>query len=571
MNVLLRGDWEQRVRLAAGLVLLTFAGTHFLNHAMGLVSLDAMEEMQTLRFAVTRSLIGRGLIIGALIVHVGLALVRLARRRTLRMPAWEALQIATGLLIPFLLIPHVVGTWLAAMQFDIATFYAPTLARLWPGVALKQSLLLLLVWVHGCIGLHFWLRLSPGYRRLMMPLFALAVALPVLAIAGFAVQGRTMAEALAKDPGLLAAYTGDRRASLAWTADQLVWLYGLILACIAGLMIYRRVAAAPKARFTVTYPGGRQASAPVGMTLLEASRLNDIPHTSVCGGRARCSTCRVRVEQGGENLPPPRMGEAITLGSIGAPAGIRLACQIRPTRPLTVTPLVAATRTSAVARVTGEPGEAGGVERRLAVMFLDLRDFTRMSEKRLPYDVVFLLNRFFTAVGRAIREEGGWIDKYLGDGLMAVFGRETGSKPGSAAALRAARAIDLALDRVNAELAAEAGAPLRVGIGIHVGTVVVGRIGDPETATITVIGSTVNVASRLESLTKEHRCQLVVSRAVARAANWDGAGVPTAEITVRGLTAPLEVLLIERARDLPLLAPAGRGEAVSSAIAESPA
>ena len=201
-------------------------------------------------------------------------------------------------------------------------------------------------------------------------------------------------------------------------------------------------------------------------------------------------------------------------------------------------------------RAVGNTTDEQGAERTLAVMFLDVRGFTRLSEKRLPYDVVFLLNRFFSALGDAIQNEGGWIDKYMGDGLLAVFGRETGTEEGCKSAVAAAARIDLALDKLNAELGEEVGEPIQVGIGLHVGTMVVGRIGHPQSAAITVIGRTVNTCARLEALTKELKCQLVISRECAQLADSELTSMTPQSVNVRGLTEPIEVYAVPHARSL---------------------
>ena len=137
-----------------------------------------------------------------------------------------------------------------------------------------------------------------------------------------------------------------------------------------------------------------------GATLLEISRMHGIPHAAVCGGRARCSTCRVRID-GASALTPPGDPEAITLASIDAPPNVRLACQIRPASALTVTRLL---RPASTGPGGGDLQEidSAGVEKPLAVMFLDMRDFTQLSQSRLPYDIVFILNEFFAATGSAI-------------------------------------------------------------------------------------------------------------------------------------------------------------------------
>jgi adenylate cyclase len=185
-------------------------------------------------------------------------------------------------------------------------------------------------------------------------------------------------------------------------------------------------------------------------------------------------------------------------------------------------------------------------------MFIDLRGFTSLSENRLPYDVVYILNRFFAHTGEAIVASGGTIDKYLGDGLIALFGQESEPADAARAALRAASAIDVGLDIVTRELEHELRTPLRLGIGIHLGPLVIGRIGHPRTAAITVIGRTVNTAARLEALTKELDCQLVASLETIERAGIPLDNLRRETVQVRGLSESIDVVCIDRARDLVL-------------------
>jgi adenylate cyclase len=198
-----------------------------------------------------------------------------------------------------------------------------------------------------------------------------------------------------------------------------------------------------------------------------------------------------------------------------------------------------------------EETDSAGVEKPLAVMFLDLRGFTNLSNGRLPYDVVYMLNQFFAGAGVAITSNGGWIDKVMGDGLLAVFGQRLGVEAGCRQALRAARDIDLALDHVNAKLEAEIGQPLKIGIGIHAGPLLLGRIGYGEAVELTVVGTVVNVASRLEGIAKEKGCQIVLSRDVARYAGWMDSEQAVTKVKVSGVEGPIEVINIARGRDLP--------------------
>jgi len=556
MHVLWRGDNLQRLRLVSGLVLFTFATTHFLNHALGLFSVDWMQAVQQWRWTVTRSWPGTIVLAAAFTTHVGLALFKLARRSTLRLPRWEFIQVALGLSIPFLLLPHIVNTRIAHVYFGVNDIYVYELARLWPASAITQSLLLIIVWVHGCIGIHFWLRLYAPYRRALPLLLALAIIIPLAALGGFIVAGANVAAAIEvpsvfANLKILTRWPGEAAATtLGWLRTFAKIEFGGLLAVVAACIAWTYLARMVGPKVIITYTGGPTIKVPRGPTLLEISRASKVPHASVCGGRARCSTCRVRIERGSAALPPPTFPESVTLGSIGAPPNVRLACQIRPEGNLIVTRLLKSASTGPES-VAVEEADSGGVEKTLVVMFVDLREFTRISEKRLPFDTVYVLNEFFAVVGSAITEHGGWIDKFLGDELLAVFGQQTGVKIGCRQALRTVRSIDLALDHINAKLEAEVGHPLAVGIGIDAGPLLLGRIGYGEAVDFTVIGSPVNVASRLEALAKAKGLQIVLSREVARQAGWVPAADLIMQVPVRGVTERIDVIGIGRGRDLP--------------------
>ena len=568
MHILLRGDLFQRLRIASGLILFTFAATHFLNTALGLVHLETMHEVDMWRRLVIRSVPGTFVLVVALVTHITLALYKLANRSTLRLPPWELFQIALGLLIPFLLFPHIVNTRIAHVFFGVEDSYLYELARLWPENAILQSTLLLLVWVHGCIGVHFWLRLYTPYRAATPVLLFIAIAVPLAALGGFMVSGRVVAQSI-ENPQMLAEVkrltnwpNATDAAILAWYRTLVRLGFAAILLAIALVMGWRYYVLSTRPKMAIKYTGGPTVKVPFGPTLLEISRMHNIPHASVCGGRARCSTCRVRIDEGSGSLSPPGYPEAITLASIAAPENVRLACQVRPISALTVTRLLRPASTGPQAADVLELDSAG-VEKPLAVMFLDLRDFTKLSQSRLAYDVVFILNEFFAAAGAAIHTHGGWIDKFLGDGLLAIFGQHHGVEAGCRHALRAARAIDLALDHVNAKLGADIGRPLRVGMGIHAGPLLLGRIGYGEAVDMTVVGNAVNVASRLESVAKEQGFQIVMSSDVASYAGCLNEAGPILIVKVRGVEQPMQLIGVSRGRDLPasiLIAAEGEDE-----------
>ncbi len=554
-----RGNLVQQLRLYSGLVLFTYAAFHFLNHALGLFSIDAMTQFQDWRIAITRSLPGGIILLSAMMLHPALALGKLAFRSTLKMPLWEGVQILLGVTIPALMIPHLVHTRIAYQLYASQDSYRNVLAALWPGYGWQQSLLLLVVWIHGCIGIHFWLRLSAWYRRAFLPLLVLAAVIPVLGIAGFTVAGRVaVQEAAIKAAVSLTGQSGSDSSAAAVEAsleslEEIMFyvFYALLgLTAITYSVQYMRRRSARK--ITLDYKGGPGVRSPIGPSLLEISRSHGIPHAAVCGGRARCSTCRVQISRGIEHLPPPGATEAATLKRVKAGPDVRLACQVHPEQSMEIALLL---RPAGARKISGQflEGESQGIERNMAVMFFDVRGFTSLSADKLPYDVVFLLNQLFESVGAAILAHGGWIDKYLGDGLMAVFGRDCDAETACVQALEAASAIDLALDEVNEAWRAETGQDIRIGIGIHVGPLVMGRIGEKHSAAMTVIGRTVNAAARLEALAKEKECQLVISAEVARTAGLDIDldGFKRESTPIRGLAEPLDVLSLKHARDLP--------------------
>ncbi len=547
--------WVRPVRLWCGFILLAYLVTHFSNHALGLVSLAAMEQSRLWFLALWRNPLGETALFGALLVHWFLGLWLIYRRRTLRMPAWEATQILFGLAVPPLLAYHFAGTRLANAMYGTQDLYARTILSYfvqdyWGGA--RQSALFCIAWAHGCIGIHFWLRFRPWYPRIFPLLLTFFVLLPVLAFLGVSQAAREVM-ALAQDPGFakrLLAETrspqGAQRAELLQIRDALLWatwaLLGLTLAARAVRDWLTR-----RSMIGIRHTDGPEVRVPLGWTVLEASRFAGIPHASVCGGRGRCSTCRIRVTGDPTLLPPASPLERRVLERVGAPPNVRLACQLRPDRNVLVTRLLAP---SISAHAVQALSARSGQEREIAVLFADLRGFTRIAEKKLPYDVVFILNRYFEAVGSAVAEAGGLANQYTGDGVMALFGIETEPGPACRQALRAAAAMIGRVEELGRGLGQELASPLRIGIGIHAGPVVVGEMGYGETRYLTAVGDTVNTASRLEGLTKEHDCELVVSEQVFARAGVDPAGYPGADLSLRNRDATLRVLLVKDARRL---------------------
>ena len=542
----------RRTRLLTGSILFFYLTTHFLNHALGLISLEAMEAGRIWFLGLWRNPIGTTAFYGSLLTHFGLALWAIYQRHHLRMFFWEALQLLLGLCIPPLLATHFAGTRLAYEWYGVEDLYAKTVLALWhttPANGIKQALLIAIAWTHGCIGLFFSLRLRPWFPRYAMALFAAALLLPAFALLGFVQAGREVEFLMTQNPAWIDQLKQATNASAPGDGGELVRardgiVYGFFT-CLGLVLIARllRQLAARRSLIRISYSDGRAVQVPRGFSVLEASRFAGIPHASVCGGRGRCSTCRIRIAAGLAQLPSPSPGEQRVLERIGAPPAVRLACQLRPPANISVTPLLPATAQASDG--FAQPSYLAGQERTIAVMFADLRTFTGIAEQKLPYDLVFLLNSYFEAVGESIIGAGGIVDKFIGDGVMALFGVEDGPEEGCRQALRAAGGMVERVNRLSESLHNELAQPLRIGIGIHCGPAIVGEMGYGPTVHVTAIGDTVNVASRLQDSTKEYGCQLVISDEVARRAGLDTAKLSQHELTVRNRREALSIFVVD--------------------------
>ena len=549
----------RRLRLISGLILFVFVATHLANHALGLISLEALEAGHAVFTAFLHSLSATLCLYGALLLHLALAHWALYQRRRLDLPPWEWAQLLLGLALPPLMILHVLGTRFVHEVLGTEASYERLLYIYWaghPSVLLRQLAVVTVAWIHGCIGLHFWLRLKPWYAAWLPVTYALAIVLPLTSLLGFMVAGLEVRQ-LAADPQWVAALLSDTRSpdgeGLALMGRMEITLLGLFLALLVltlGARWLRQALQRRQGLIQVTYPSGRRVAAAKGATILEISRSAGIPHASICGGRGRCSTCRVRIGEGFDELPAASDEEQRVLARVGAPPRVRLACQTRPTADLEAAPLLAPGADPKAARPA--PGYLLGDEREIAILFADIRGFTSLTEHKLPYDVVFLLNQYFRAMGEAVEAAGGRLDKFIGDGVMALFGIQQGPADGSRRALAAARRMSERLAELNAVLGGDLPEPLRIGIGVHTGPVIVGEMGYGPAVSLTAVGDTVNAASRLESLTKDFGVQLVVSEPVLRAAGLELPGHPRREIDLRGRSGSLAVVTFEDARRLAL-------------------
>jgi adenylate cyclase len=543
---------ERRLRLATGLIIACFVVGHFLNHSLGVVSIDAMDRLRGVLAAWWRSPPGTVLLYGSLLTHFALALVSLYRRTTLRMPWWEAAQLVLGLAVPPLLIAHIVGTRFSWFLLGHHIGYERMVGVLWSdtGAALRQSLLLLIVWTHLCFGMHYWLRIQRWYAGVQPMLFAAALLIPSMALAGFAAAGNELWPAIESVGGMLkynvdlAGMKPEERAHLtAWREGLELAFWALLAATLLARWLRTRLGGT----YQLRHPSGRVITAPIGRSILEAVRDAGLPHASVCGGRARCTTCRVRVNEGLEALAAPARHEAQALARIEAPPNVRLACQTRPTRDVSVIPLLPPGVNAVEAR---RPGAARERERPVVAMFVDLRGSTRIAESRLPYDVVFIMNQFFAEMYDALRATGGYYAQFRGDGLLALYGLESDLPEACRQAMRGAAEMQRRIEILSRNLSAEVAEPLKIGIGAHAGVAIVGTMGPPEAPIYSAIGDNINIAARFEGMTKAYSCVMVVSADTLAQAGLDPRGAPVHRVKVRGRSERITVYAVADPRKL---------------------
>jgi adenylate cyclase len=547
-----------RARLLSALVLLSFVLCHLASHITLIVSVPVAQRVLGSLMWFWRTETGTYVLATALAVHVLNALWSIYIRRYLRLPAWELAQLCLGLTIPPLLMLHIVSTKVSDRFLDTASDYHSVLTIQWivaPWLAYLQFTAVLAVWAHACIGLHFWLRTKRWYPAWLPVLGALGVLIPSLALAGYISGGNQMLRE-AQKPGFVASIRDTAHQTRETIAQ--VWHMGFVgLTIYGGLVVLPFVGRGVRGFVyrmqrppQLTHSNGRTMAMLPGATVLETLRANRIPHASVCGGRARCTTCRVRVISGQGQLPPPAGLEAAALARIGAMPGVRLACQIRPSTDISVAPLLAADSRAADGLVRGG---MEGSERQVTVVFIDLRGSTTLGEMRMPYDVLFILNQFFNEMTKALVATGGHYSNFTGDGLMALYGLDTPDPAiGAAQALRGAREMLTRLDQLNAQLTADLKEPLRIGISVHFGDAIVGAMGPPGSQIVTAIGDTVNTTARLESLSKEYDCPLIVSRRAAQAAGLDLVGHNLHEALVKGRAESVEFYALKTVPDATL-------------------
>ncbi|WP_034464459.1 adenylate/guanylate cyclase domain-containing protein [Afipia sp. P52-10] len=555
---LLRGIGVRQIRMISGVVLFAYLVSHFLNHALGNISLDAMEEALNWHSGFWQRQPVKAIFYLSAVAHMALGIWMLYARRQFRWSAAEATQLVLGLSIPALLIAHIADARLAQTLFGNEKYYAQlfafySMAR--PYMPWVQYTVLVVSWTHACIGLYFWFRLRPWFRTLAPLLLALAVLVPSAAALGL-YQGAKTVRQLYQSPAWRAETlsvkhvgTPEQRVVLDRITERFLIGYGCLLVLVLAARGLRSLNERRGGVIRLSYGDGKTVRVPKDLTVLEASLLHGVPHASVCGGRARCSTCRIRIVGDCSHLPPPSRREAFVLERVGAggnPA-VRLACQLRPRCDLSFFRIFPPQTSTSL---LGSGAAHNGQERYLVSMFVDMRGSTRLAETRLPFDTVFIINRFLAAVSEAVLASGGAPNQFVGDGQLALFGLDCDPATACRQALAAAARIAQNVSELNEFLRGDLTEPLRFGIGIHGGEVIIGDIGSPGHIVFTALGDPVNVTARLQDMTKALACEVILSEEVRVRAGLPELALPATDVTIRGRSTPMTVRTVTDASQL---------------------
>jgi len=280
-------------------------------------------------------------------------------------------------------------------------------------------------------------------------------------------------------------------------------------------------------------------------SILQASVAAGIPHFHVCGGRAKCSTCRVIVHQGSENLSRRTKAEMKLKKRMNFDANIRLACQAKVLRGKVKVQRIIKDETDLNIYIYSDDSNAMqsiGDERELALFFLDIRNFTPFIEKHLPFDVIHIIRRLMMLFSNVINKNNGKLIEYAGDGLYAAFGFEKEIDEAVKSAVNAGKEIFNELKKLNENYISKYfEEDIKIGIGLHAGKVIIGDKGI-EGSSLTVMGFAVNIAARLETATKELNNSFVISDSAYSYLNV--ADAEKKQILLKGVSDPFVVRLI---------------------------
>ena len=567
----------RKIRIFSGVVLFAYVIMHLSNHSLNIFSIELADNVRKNYFSVIwQHPIGLVLLYSSLIAHLILGFSSILTRKSFKMSFKDWAQIIFPILALLFLAQHIAASFIITKVFGGSETYSLLFAAISSSEtsqmildAIFYSLMIIFIWTHGVIGLDAYLKQQAVhhgkflfYIRYPSIFKFIYWIVPTGAVFGWIFGLREMSfiaqiksyELATTVPmyfqSIFIKHIPMQAFPVVMAIEPIVMkYYPLFILFVVLVCVLNVVRARFFGRITVSYPGGESVSIPKGTSVLEASRNGGIPHQSVCGGRGRCTTCRIKVTSYDGTLTAPSAHEIKAIERVGLDDNVRLACQLKPTSNISVQPLLNPENTLETVR---SARALTGKEQETVVLFVDLRDFTKLSEKKLPYDVVYILNKYYAVCGEIIEKNGGRLDKFIGDGIMAIFDANSASNVNSKNALVSANAISKSMKTLNSEMKTDFSEDMRFGMGIHAGSMIVGMMGYGKTVTETAVGDNVNIAARLEELTKTYKCELVVSKYVADKANIDTKKMKPKTVDIRGRKEVLEVFTFEKAADVPV-------------------
>ena len=544
---------RRTLRLASGLVLFAYITMHLANHALGLVSLDAAEAGLKIALIMWHSWPGTVLLYGAFVFHFFNALWAVYEMRTFRMPPAELLRIVLGFWLPIALIGHVAATRIAFELYNQSSTYSLVIGNLWAsGLPGWQLGLLAPGWIHGCLGLHFAFNRRLFYIRLRYILFAAALLLPVLSAVGFLMMGRELAAATLRDQVPIDYYnsaTALQRAAILHWRDNLMAIYLITVAAAFCARTARNIFERRRGLLiSISYPG-RTVRVPRGWTVLEASRAFRIPHASMCGGKARCSTCRIRVIEGSDVCPSAHLNEIATLRQIRASSDIRLACQLRPKGDVTVVPLVVGERTQA-----GSRGMQYSDNRDVVVLLCNFFKPSALSETQMPQDALYIQSTYLIDVCKVIQMASGVLISVQPDSILALFGLHHGLKQAALLSLQAAGDIERTIKDINEKLVRSWSAEVDFAVTAHAGHAMIREIDSVPHPVVIAVGEAIDATNDLHKAAAQSSADakpFTISETVYAAA---GISPGSADTALRETPASPTPLTVFRSASVPVLA-----------------
>ena len=560
-----RSTFVRKSRVWSGVILFFYAFTHLLNHSVNILSIEAGDYVNENYFDLLwKNIVGTVLLYGSFVLHIFLGFYAVGTRKSFKMTAKEWTQIIFPILALLLLLQHVGAIAMATKIFDVDINYTLLISLMIAEPAevaagtILFSLMTIFIWVHGAIGINTLLTFNmKSYSKYKSYFYLIFYGVPILGVFGFwaALKEQSFiayAKALQGDESfifsiIMEAIPQEAQPTIMAIEPLVMNNYPLIVLALIVIAIANVLRARFFGRIKIHYSNEKIVSVSKGTSVLEASRIAGIPHQSVCGGKARCTTCRIHVISHDGDLPVPTALEANAIERAGLESDVRLACQLKPTKDLTIIPLVNPENS-----LEGSTNRRAlsGKEQETVVLFIDLRDFTKLSEKKLPYDVVYILNKYYSVCGKIIEEQGGRLDKFIGDGIMAIFDSSSDANENCRNAVKSGVQISKDMKSLNNEMKVDFSEEIRFGMGIHSGDAIVGLMGYGKTFTETVVGDNVNVASRLEELSKNYKAELVLSKYVAEKANLNLKEFKRDTVKIRGRKGDLDILSIADAASI---------------------